>query len=229
MNALGLFVASHIGTASAAFAVLTALAVPAHGDVILSNLSGLAGPSVPHVGTSIGPTVPPSAVADFTKAVGITTGVSAFRFDAMRVLVTSSPAQLGGGIYSDVGGNPGELLASFSTLTLGQILEPTLVVLTTTSDFTLGPATTYWFRLTSPTGNSDLNWNRLDPNVAPSSDGGVGFAGYRFSTDGGASWSVSTTSNVVAIEATVIPAPGTAALLGLGGLLGSLRRRRARA
>ncbi|MCA3004741.1 MAG: PEP-CTERM sorting domain-containing protein [Phycisphaerales bacterium] len=229
MNALGFFTVNHIGTASAAFAALTALAVPAHGDVILSNLSGLAGPSVPQLGTSIGPTMAPSAAADFTKAVGITTGASAFRFDAMHVLVTSSPARLSGGIYSDLGGNPGALLASFATLTLGQILEPTLVVLTTTTDFTLDPATTYWFRLTSPTGDSDLNWNRLDPNVSPSPAGGVGFAGYRFSTDGGASWSVSTTPNVVAIEATAIPAPGTAALLGLGGLLGSLRRRRARA
>lgn len=213
--------------ASGLFAVVAsaALAVPARGDVILSNVSGLSGPSVPHVGTSIGPTVPPSVVADFTKAVGITTGASELRFDAMRVLVTSSPAQLSGGIYSDVGGNPGVLLAPFATLTLGQVLEPTLVVLTTTADFTLAAATTYWFRLTSPTGNSDLNWNRLDPNVAPSSDGGVGFAGYRFSTDGGASWSVSTTPNVVAIEATVIPAPGAAVLLGLGGLLAARRRR----
>lgn len=213
--------------ASGLFAVVAsaALAVPARGEVILSNVSGLSGPSVPHVGTSIGPTVPPSVVADFTKAVGITTGASELRFDAMRVLVTSSPAQLSGGIYSDVGGNPGVLLAPFATLTLGQVLEPTLVVLTTTADFTLAAATTYWFRLTSPTGNSDLNWNRLDPNVAPSSDGGVGFAGYRFSTDGGASWSVSTTPNVVAIEATVIPAPGAAVLLGLGGLLAARRRR----
>lgn len=213
--------------ASGLFVVVAgaALAVPARGEVILSNVSGLSGPSVPHVGTSIGPTVPPSVVADFTKAVGITTGASELRFDAMRVLVTSSPAQLSGGIYSDVGGNPGVLLASFATLTLGQVLEPTLVVLTTTADFTLAAATTYWFRLTSPTGNSDLNWNRLDPNVAPSSGGGVGFAGYRFSTDGGASWSVSTTPNVVAIEATVIPAPGAAVLLGLGGLLAARRRR----
>ncbi len=216
-----------LSRASGLFAVVAsaALAVPARGEVILSNVSGLSGPSVPHVGTSIGPTVPPSVVADFTKAVGITTGASELRFDAMRVLVTSSPAQLSGGIYSDVGGNPGVLLASFATLTLGRVLEPTLVVLTTTADFTLAAATTYWFRLTSPTGNSDLNWNRLDPNVAPISDGGVGFAGYRFSTDGGASWSVSTTSNVVAIEATVIPAPGAAVLLGLGGLLAARRRR----
>lgn len=213
-----------VSLASGLFAVV-ASAVLARGEVILSNVSGLSGPSVPHVGTSIGPTVPPSVVADFTKAVGITTGASELRFDAMRVLVTSSPAQLSGGIYSDVGGNPGVLLASLATLTLGQVLEPTLVVLTTTADFTLAAATTYWFRLTSPTGNSDLNWNRLDPNVAPSSDGGVGFAGYRFSTDGGASWSVSTTPNVVAIEATVIPAPGAAVLLGLGGLLAARRRR----
>lgn len=213
--------------ASGLFAVVASatLAVPARGEVILSNVSGLSGPSVPHVGTSIGPTVPPSVVADLTKAVGITTGASELRFDAMRVLVTSSAAQLSGGIYSDVGGNPGVLLASFAALTLGRVLEPTLVVLTTTADFTLAAATTYWFRLTSPTGNSDLNWNRLDPNVEPSSDGGVGFAGYRFSTDGGALWSVSTTPNVVAIEATVIPAPGAAVLLGLGGLLAARRRR----
>ncbi|MFN7375193.1 MAG: choice-of-anchor R domain-containing protein, partial [bacterium] len=171
---------NRISAVSIVVVACAAIAMPARGDVILSNVSGLSGPSVPHVGTSIGPTVPPSVVADFTKAVGITTGASELRFDAMRVLVTSSPAQLSGGIYSDVGGNPGVLLASFATLTLGQVLEPTLVVLTTTADFTLAAATTYWFRLTSPTGNSDLNWNRLDPNVAPSSDGGVGFAGYRF-------------------------------------------------
>lgn len=216
-----------LSRASGLFAVVAcaALAAPARGDVILSNVSGLSGPSVPHVGTSIGPTFPPSVAADFTKAVGITTGASELRLDAMRVLVTSSPAQLGGGIYSDVGGNPGVLLASLATLTLGQILEPTLVVLTTSAGFTLGAWTTYWFVLTSPTGDSDLNWNRLEPNVAPSPAGGVALAGYRLSTDGGASWSVSTTPNVVAIEATLIPAPGAAVLLGLGGLLAARRRR----
>jgi hypothetical protein len=203
------------------------LAQHAAASIILSNL-----PGVEANGSSLGSY--PGFSSDATKAVGITTGASDLSFVSMQVMIynVNASAQLGGGIYADASGRPqvGAPLAAFTTRSLSPIIPASLVTLTIPGGFTMLAGTTYWFRLTSGENLFEMQWQRLEPNTAPTAPtpgdpDAVTLAGYRFSEDGGATWSNSGVFNGVSIEADVIPAPGPSALLGLGGLLAARRRR----
>ena len=193
-----------------ALIALAGVAAAAPADVILSNLPG----------TSSGSTGGTVFGTDREKAVGITMGADSLDFVSMVILGSAvNGGDLVGGIYSSSAGNPGSLLASFDTVAVAAGTTDQLISLTISGGFTLDAGTSYWFRLGSA---GDVRWNSLTPNTAPTATG-VTYDGYRFTTTGGASWSISGVFNGVEINA--IPTPGALALLGLGGLAASRRRR----
>lgn len=164
--------------------------------------------------------------ADRTKGVGLTTGAVPLMFDTITAPVSNagSDALLSGGIFSDVAGNPGILLAAFDPLNIPSGTVGMNASLSIGGGFTLLPSTTYWFVLDGPSVSNSLLWHSLSPNVAPTANG-VAFVGYRFSSNGGSTWGNSTTFNGVSIA--VIPAPAAFAPLAGAGLLAFRRRRRA--
>jgi hypothetical protein len=203
-----------------AFAALVgscALAATASADIILSNLPG--NPS--GTGTNLG--LGTDGV-DRTKGVGLTMGVDSMQFVSMEALMNNSEnvaRDLSGGIYADAGGNPGALLAGFVPVSIPAGTDSQVFSISTAGAFTLDAGTTYWFVLDGPGTTNSLLWESLNPNQAPT--GTVAFVGYRFSSNGGASWGSSSIYNGMTINA-VIPAPGTLGVLALAGLASRRRR-----
>ena len=197
-----------------------AVAGSASADVILSNLP--ANPSTTGTNLGVG-----SDAADRTKGVGFTTGSSDLLFDTMTVLMSNengpTDTLLTGGIYSSVNNTPATKLVEFIPVTVGAGLSPTLFSTETTVDFTLQADTTYWFVLEGPDTLNYLRWQLVSPQMVPETTG-VTYRGYRFSSNGGASWVSSSSTNGISISAIPVPEPAVASL-GLGGLV-LLRRRR---
>jgi hypothetical protein len=167
---------------------------------ILSNLPG----SGSGTGTNLGIGTDGT---DRTKGVGLTMGAFPADFSSLVALISNtSPASvLSGGIYSDVGGNPGTQLVAFTPvpITDGQAVGE--VTVTAAAPFQLAAGTTYWFVLDGPATTNSLLWQSLTPNTAPVPGSGITFVGYRFSSTGGSSWTSSSTYNGVRINATVVP------------------------
>ncbi len=186
-------------------------------DVILSNLPG--NPSGTGSNLGLG-----TDLADRTKAVGLTMGAQSLEFESMVALISNAgaTADLFGGIYDSSGGNPGSLLAAFSTVSVAGGSASQEIALTIAGGFTLQANTSYWFLLDGPSVSNSLLWDSLTPNASPTATG-VTFDGYRFSSNGGGTWANSTIFNGVTIN--VVPAPGVAGLFGLAGLAASRRRR----
>jgi hypothetical protein len=189
----------------------------ASADVLISNLPGTASGTGSNLGLG-------TDGADRTKAVGLTMGADALDFESVVAFIENgTPAStLSGGIYSDVGGNPGALLAAFTPVAvpIGQV--PTETMITTAAPYTLAAGTSYWFVLDGPDFANDLLWASLSPNAAPTAMGDITFDGYRFSSNGGTSWGSSSIYNGVTINA--IPEPTALSLLAVLGLLAARRR-----
>jgi hypothetical protein len=190
-----------------------------HADVILSNLPGT--PS--GTGTNLGLGID---AVDRTKGVGLTMGGTAMDFQSVVALIsnTTPASTLSGGIFSDVAGNPGALLAAFTPVPVPANTPPSNFTLTVPGTFTLAAGTSYWFVLDGPVTTNSLLWQSLAPNTAPTAAAGITFTGYRFSSNGGATWANSTIFNGVTVNA-VIPEPGMLGAAGCAGLL-LLRRRK---
>ena len=203
-----------------AMVLLTAAGV-ASGDVILGNLPG----NGSGTGTNLGVG---TDLADRTKGVGLTMGADAMIFQSLVALISNPDASartLSGGIYASGGVNtPGALLASFDSVDVAGGTDTAMVSLTISGGFTLDANTSYWFILDGPTVSNGLLWESLSPNAAPVAASGMTFNGYIFSSNGGATWGTSTIYNGVQINA-VVPAPAGLALIGLGGLAATRRRR----
>lgn len=202
---------------AAATAASLLLCATASAQVILGNL-----PATPAgTGTNLGLGID---AVNRTKGVGLTMGSDSLEFVSLVALMsnTSPASTLGGGIYSNVGGNPGVELMSFIPVPVPENTPPTEFTLTAAGSFTLDANTSYWFVLTGPTTTQSLLWQSLSPNTAPTPAPGISFDGYRFSTNQGASWTNSTIFNGVAINA--IPEPATLSLLAASGI--ALLRRR---
>lgn len=169
--------------------------------------------------------------ADRTKAVGVTIGAGLdLIFQNMQVIIGNAGVNsvLSGGIFSDVGGNPGVLLAAFNPMNVPTGTNMANLSLTTAAPFTLVAGVTYWFVLDGPTTTNSLLWHATTPNTAPTTAQGATFVGYRFSSNGGATWANSGIFNGMQINAAPIPEPSTWAMLGLGAglFLGVNRLRR---
>ncbi|MCC5823670.1 MAG: hypothetical protein LAT64_10945 [Phycisphaerales bacterium] len=201
-----------------AVAVLTAGGV-ASANPILSNLPANSSGTGTNLGLGIDSVLR-------TKAVGLTMGAESLDFVSMEVLMsnpsTSPSSNLVGGIYSDVGGNPGGLLAAFTPTMIASGTTAQIFTLTVAGGFTLNAGQTYWFRLDGPNSTNSMMWNSLSPNAAPTGMG-ANFVGYRFSTNDGASWTNSTIYNGMTINA--IPTPGAFGVLAMAGLVSARRRR----
>jgi hypothetical protein len=199
----------------------------ANAQSVLSNLTG----TYSTTGTNLGIG---TDGADRTKAVGVTIGGSVnLIFQSMQAII-SNPDPVGrpltGGIFSDSGGNPGTLLAAFNSILTAPGSSMSNLSLTTSSPFTLVVGVTYWFVLDGPDSTNGLLWNGTSPNTSPTASGGVTFAGYRFSSTGGATWANSTTFNAMQINAAPVPEPSTWAMIAAGAVtlvaLKRVRRRR---
>jgi hypothetical protein len=169
---------------------------------------------------------------DRTKGVGITIGAGLdLMFQSMQAIIRNegdSSALLTGGIFSDAGGNPGSLLAAFNPIDVASGTLMAAFSLTTSAPFTLVSGVTCWFVLAGPSVPNFLLWNGLISNTAPTASGGVTFAGYRFSSNGGNTWTNSNTFNAVQINAAPVPEPSTWAVVGMGAGLLLIARRRTR-
>lgn len=87
---------------------------------------------------------------------------------------------------------------------------------------TVLPGTAYWIVARGVDAATSYDWKGSSPGKTPT--GIATYGSNLFTSNGGTSWSNSSIINTFQIDG-VIPAPGTAALLGLGGLI-ALRRRR---
>ena len=208
------------------------LTAPAQAIVILSNLSVTSSA----VGTSLGVDVPNTA--DRTKAVGLTVGANDLSFTSLTGLFSNpgiTASELTGGIFSDLGGNPGNQLVALTpaSVAAGIIMtNPVQRTFTAVGPFLLEANTSYWFVIDGPERGNELRWNGNNPRTEPTASPEVSYDGYRFSEDGGVSWVNSMIFNAVQIEASRIvdlPEPGTLALFGLGLLGLGIARRRVRA
>ena len=167
---------------------------------LISNLPGTGSGTGTNLGVGTDGT-------DRTKGVGLTVGADAADFVSMVAMISnSSPAStLSGGIYSDVGGNPGTLLAAFTPVPIADGQAVGEVTITTAAPYQLAANTTYWFVLDGPATTNSLLWQTLSPNVAPTAGPGATYVGYRFSSNGGSTWGSSSLFNGVEINANVVP------------------------
>ena len=205
------------------------LAAPAKAIVILSNLPGTGSGTGTNLGTG-------TDGVDRIKAVGLTVGANDLFFISLTGLFSNPDDEarsVTGGIFSDVGGNPGAELFALNPVTVAAGASAVLETLTAVAAFNLLANTSYWFVLDGPAVANNLLWETLAPNTAPTASPEVSFDGYRLSTSGGASWGASGSFNGVEIEvssrAVVLPEPGSLALFGLGLLGLGIACRRLRA
>ena len=201
-------------------------ATSANAQSIASNLTGAYGGGVTNLGLG-------TDGADRSKGVGITIGAGLdLIFQNMQAIISNPGAAsvLSGGIFSNVGGNPGALLAAFNPINVPTGTSMANLSLTTAAPFTLVAGMTYWFVLDGPMTTNSLAWNSNTVNTAPTMSGGATFVGYRFSSNGGGTWASSTIFNAMQINAAPVPEPSTWAMLGAGAsmLLAFSRARRRR-
>lgn len=199
-------------TASVLVAATAALSVSAHAlaqTTIISNHPGNDGSQT-------------AGINDGTRTKGVgfaMPGGSDYTLDAvtLRLDITSVDTVPLVEIFSDAGGAPG---ASLTTLmnpgSFGLGIDD--YAFTPTSSFTLEADQSYWVVASSTLGT--YSWKASSPSVTP-----TGLATHLGATFGAyppvGSSSILTTYFV---DATVVPAPGSLALLGLAGL--AVRRRR---
>lgn len=202
------------------------LTAQAGADMILDNLNQGAAPSGTGSNLGLG-----TDGVDRTKAVGLTMGADDMTFRSVVALITNSmPAsELSGGIYSDLLGNPDLEIAPFVAVPVAEGVDSQQISITTAGDVTLQAGMTYWFVLDGPATTNSLLWESLTPNTQPVGSGGVSFVGYRFSSNGGGTWGSSGVFNGITVNANIIPAPASLALLAMAGLCGTRARRRTEA
>lgn len=162
------------------------------------------------------------------EAVGVTKLGAAENFDSLTGMFCGGPGGiLEGGIYSDVSGNPGVLLAAFNNVNVAAGSTPTSYAVTTASPFTLQPATSYWFVLHDLV---PMQWvaDNSTNGTTPTAGVGYTYSGYRKSSNTGSTWASDSPGNYT-VQITTVPEPASATLLLVGVASGAATvRRRAR-
>ncbi len=125
-------------------------------------------------------------------------------------------------IRSDNAGVPGAAVASIA-MPAGQGAVITDYTGAPTAATVLAGATTYWIWVAGIAGGGTFDWRASSPAVPYT--GAATFGLSRFSTNGGTSFTASTSLNTMSIDGTLVPAPASLGLLAIAGLVG-LRRRR---
>lgn len=232
------------------------LAIAIGALAILSAAQGLRAEVIlksrdPYVGTPVGVAMTIGGSTDSNHqqiAIGLTMGSISMTFESMTAWINNETAEsisLIGGIYTDLGGNPGTLLASFVPITPPTVTDVFGASLVTSVPVTLTANTTYWFLLDGATSspNHTLGWllpKDPDDPLAPSDDyepvatPPVTFVSERVSQDSGATWRHLALAHVAfSIDATIdttgtpaVPEPSTLALCGVALVIGTILLRR---
>jgi hypothetical protein len=179
---------------------------------------------------------------DFWGAVGFTVGGTSYTFDHVTApfysLYSDTPTTVEGGIYSNVGGNPGLQLAAFNTLSVDpQSVQSKTYDLTLASGSLQLQSGASYFIVVHDAAPGPI-WIRTGAATSPSSSLGFTFDSYRGSSNGGAAWDSSGYYGVSSIKpsfdlyvtpaASAVPEPSTyAAIIGAlaFGAVGVVRRR----
>lgn len=121
-------------------------------------------------------------------------------------------------LYDDVGGQPGNILASWSGGPMpqfGTVSNQPIHIVNNDPHAALTAGQTYWLIASAP----DDTWNAWNWN----SIGDVGGHAFR---DSNGPWQISgNTRGAFRIDVSRVPAPGTGVLIGLAGLAAQRRRR----
>jgi hypothetical protein len=231
------------------------LAIAIGALAILSAAQGLRAEVIlksrdPYVGTPVGVAMTIGGSTDSNHqqiAIGLTMGSISMTFESMTAWINNETAEsisLIGGIYTDLGGNPGTLLASFVPITPPTVTNVFGASLVTSVPVTLTANTTYWFLLDGATSspNHTLGWllpKDPDDPLAPSDDyepvatPPVTFVSERTSQDSGATWRHLALAHVAfSIDATLdtstppVPEPSTWALCSVALVICAIGLRR---
>ncbi len=178
---------------------LVLIAGPSRADIQFSNRD-----SSPTPGTAMG--------GSNAKAVGFVTGPNEQTFQTMFVQISTDglPGNktLTGGLYTDVGGQPGLLIEPFVPLTISPGFTDVRFPVFTERQVKLKQTTAYWAVLDSPDGTTAIIWE--GGSQEPRTSATTTFLGYRFSTTNGATWSTSNVRN--RCELVTIPPPSVSNL-----------------
>ena len=192
------------------------LATEVKGSIVLSNLPG----NGDYTGAAF-----PLSTSDWA-AVGLTTGPVPAMFESLIGYFSGGgpKSDVGGWIYSDIGGAPGASVATFVSQYV-PLSTPAVYALTTTSPCILQANTSYWFVVDD---FSPLAWYADTASTVPVAAPGYSFLGYQSTANSGATWTPISGNYTVAIEVQEVPEPSAAVamLLGATGLLALRRQRR---
>lgn len=119
---------------------------------------------------------------------------------------------------------PGATVLGTFTAPAGTGAAPADYIFTPNGTITLAAGASYWIYLHGAAAPSSFDWKASSPGITPTGVATYG-PGNLFTTNGGASWGSSSTLVSFEINGVPVPAPSTAAFLGLAGLAAFRRRR----
>lgn len=119
-------------------------------------------------------------------------------------------------------GNPGATVLADLVVPTGVGAAATDYTTTPSGSVSLLGGATYWVYVAG-SATSSFDWTASSPGIPPT--GVATFGLNRFTTNGGSTWTNSTIINSFQVNGTLIPTPGTLAVLAGLGLVAGRRRR----